>query len=54
MLLTVEYNYDPVKTRMISLMHAQGFDHAQTLGHDLLFLNQASPFHARFNRLRKG
>jgi FkbM family methyltransferase len=30
------------------------FDHVKTLGHDLLFLNRASPFHAGFNRLRKG
>ncbi|HEY4266220.1 MAG TPA: FkbM family methyltransferase [Micropepsaceae bacterium] len=52
--ITVEYNFDPVKTRMISLMDARGFDCAQTLGHDLLFLNRASPFHVRFMRLQKG
>ena len=52
--LTVEFNFEPVKTRMVSLMHAQGFEFAQTLGHDLVFLNRASPFHAQFNRLRTG
>jgi len=51
---TVEYNFEPVKAQMISLMHARGFDYAQTLGHDLVFLNRASPLHARFNLLRKG
>jgi FkbM family methyltransferase len=50
--ITVEYNFEPVKTRMISLMKAHGFDYGQTLGHDLLFLNRASPFHARFTRLQ--
>jgi hypothetical protein len=50
---TVECNFEQVKTPMVSLMHARGFEHAQTLGHDLLFLNRASPFHAGFNCLRK-
>jgi hypothetical protein len=52
--LTVEFNFEHVKTRMISLLHAQGFELAQTLGHDLVFLNRASPFHVQFNRLRTG
>jgi len=50
--LTVEYNFDPVMTQMISMMHDRGFDHVQTLGHDLVFLNRASRFHARFTGLR--
>jgi FkbM family methyltransferase len=50
--ITVEYNFDPVKTRMIAFMDMHGFDYGQTLGHDLLFLNRASPFHARFSRLK--
>jgi len=50
--VTVEYNFDHVKARMISLMHERGFDMAQTLGHDLLFINRASPFYARFKNLR--
>jgi FkbM family methyltransferase len=52
--LTVEYNFDHVKTRMVAMMQEKGFEHALTLGHDLLFLNRASPLHAGFNRLRKG
>src|SRR5258707_13645458 len=52
--ITVEYNFDHVKTRMISLMRANGFDYVQTLGHDLLFLNRLSPFQANLQRLRSG
>jgi len=51
--ITVEYNFDHVKTRMISLMRANGFDFVQTLGHDLLFLNRLSPFQANLQRLRR-
>jgi len=52
--ITVEYNFDHVKTRMISLMRGNGFDFVQTLGHDLLFLNRLSPFQANSRRLRSG
>jgi hypothetical protein len=52
--ITVEYNFDHVKTRMISLMRANGFDYVQTLGHDLLFLNRLSPFQGNLRRLRGG
>jgi methyltransferase FkbM-like protein len=52
--ITVEYNFDHVKTRMISLMRGNGFDYVQTLGHDLLFLNRLSPFQGNLRRLRGG
>ena len=52
--ITVEYNFDHVKSRMISLMRENGFDFVQTLGHDLLFLNRLSPFQSNFQRLRSG
>ena len=52
--ITVEYNFEHVKTRMISLMRGNGFDFVQTLGHDLLFLNRLSPFQANLRRLRSG
>jgi hypothetical protein len=50
--LTVEFNFEHVRSQMISLMHARGFELVQTLGHDLVFLNRASSFHAQFHRLR--
>ena len=50
--ITVECNFDHVKAHMMSLMDEQGFDMAQTLGHDLLFINRSSPFYARFKTLR--
>jgi FkbM family methyltransferase len=52
--LTVEFNFEPIKDQMISLMRTRGFDPIQTLGHDLVFLNRASPYHAQFHRLRAG
>ena len=52
--ITVEYNFEHVKARMIFLMRGNGFDFVQTLGHDLLFLNRLSPFQANFRRLRSG
>ena len=52
--ITVEYNFDHVKTRMISLMRANGFDYVQTLGHDLLFLNRLSHFQANLRQWRSG
>ncbi|HEX3485087.1 MAG TPA: FkbM family methyltransferase [Micropepsaceae bacterium] len=51
--ITVEYNFESVKAQMIALMQERGFDCVQTLGHDLVFLNRGSPFHARFRRLRQ-
>jgi hypothetical protein len=50
--ITVEYNFDHVKSRMISLMRGNGFDYVQTLGHDFLFLNRLSPFQGNLRRLR--
>ena len=50
--ITVECNFDHVRSRMTSLMDEQGFDMAQTLGHDSLFINRASPFYPRFRALR--
>jgi hypothetical protein len=50
--VTVECNFDQMKSAMISLMHARDFAHVQTLGHDLVFLNYQSPFYAPFTRLR--
>ena len=52
--ITVEYNFDHLKSRMISLMHGNGFDYVQTLGHDLLFLNRLSPFQGNLRRTRSG
>jgi FkbM family methyltransferase len=52
--ITVEYNFDHVKSRMIALMRGNGFVYVQTLGHDLLFLNRLSPFQANLQRLRSG
>lgn len=52
--ITVEYNFDHVEPRMISVMRENGFDFVQTLGHDLLFLNRLSPFQENFRRLRSG
>jgi FkbM family methyltransferase len=52
--ITVEYNFDHVKSRMIALMRGNGFDYVQTLGHDLLFLNHLSPFQTNLQRLRSG
>jgi FkbM family methyltransferase len=49
--LTVEYNFEHAKTGMIALMRERGFEHVQTLGHDLLFLNRSSPFYEGFTRL---
>jgi FkbM family methyltransferase len=48
--LTVEYNFEHAKAQLIALMGGNGFDLAQVLGHDLLFLNRASPFHPRNRR----
>jgi len=45
--LTVEYNFENARTQLIALLDASGFDLAQVLGHDLLLLNRASPFHPR-------
>ena len=52
--ITVEYNFDHLKARMISLMRGCGFDYVQTLGHDLLFLNRLSPYQANLRRMRGG
>ena len=52
--LTVECNFEHIKGPMISLLSTPGFELAQTLGHDLVFLNRASSFHAQFHRLRNG
>ena len=52
--LTVEYNFEHAKAGMIAFMTERGFECVQTLGHDLLFLNRASPFYAAFTRLCRG
>lgn len=52
--ITVECNFDEIKTQMVSLMAGNGFDFARTLTHDLLFLNRASPYHAAHARLAQG
>ena len=52
--MTVECNFEHLTSRMISLLHARGFEPAQTLGHDLVFLNRVSPYYAQFCRIRSG
>ncbi len=52
--LTVECNFEHVKTRMAAMLASQGFVHIHTLGHDLVFLNRGSPFFAAFHRRRTG
>jgi FkbM family methyltransferase len=52
--LTVEFNFEHAKEAMVTLMNERGFDHVQTLGHDLVFLNKASPFYDRFTQLCRG
>ena len=50
--LTVEFNYEHVKSHMIGLMRDRGFEFGQTLGYDLLFLNRKSPYLQAFARLQ--
>jgi FkbM family methyltransferase len=48
--VTVECNYDSERARMIAMLSGRGFEHVQTLAHDLVFLNRASPVRERFDR----
>jgi FkbM family methyltransferase len=50
--LTVEFNYEHVKPHMIALMRDRGFDYAQQLGYDLIFINRNSPYRETFARLQ--
>jgi len=52
--LTVECNFDHAEAEMAAFMRERGFDHVQTLGHDLVFLNRASRFYEPFTRLCRG
>ena len=52
--LTVEYNFEHAKAGMVELMRERGFEHVQTLGHDLVFLNRRSGFYEPFTRLCRG
>jgi hypothetical protein len=52
--LTVEYNFEHAKAGMAALMRERGFEHVQTLGHDLVFLNRRSAFYEPFTRSCRG
>jgi len=52
--LTVECNFEHAKAGMATLMGERGFEHIQTLGHDLVFLNRRSSFYEPFTRLCRG